>query len=763
MNSLSTHLILLALIVFAVSPICRGANEVDSEPLGHLQGRILDAETQLPLPGAYITLPDLKRGSLSDDLGYFDVSDIAVGDYVLQISYLGYEAIEQEVRITPNQAIEVKVELISRPIDVEAIAISAPRTEMKHLRSIQALDLSLRPMLSAQDVLRTVPGLFIAQHAGGGKAEQIFLRGFDLDHGTDIALEVDGMPVNMVSHAHGQGYADLHFLIPETIESLDADKGPYSTQKGNFATAGYVDFRTRNTLDENQVSIEAGQFQHVRSLGMFNLLPNTPNHHAYIATEYLSREGYFDSPQHFHRLNLFAKYNGMVSERMLVSASVSTFDSRWDASGQIPLRAVQSGQIGRFGAIDDTEGGETSRSNLNLSLTQTTESGLTIRHRVYASRYRFSLFSNFTFFLEDPINGDQIHQREDRTLYGYQTSVQGNHSLGNIQMRTEAGITLRVDDIQDNELSHTRNRTELLERFAWGDVRESQAGIYLDHYVYPTDWLTLNAGIRYDQFRHQYEDKLTAAYDPQVLRRGIVSPKFKGEARITPGMKVYVSTGTGFHSNDSRVLLQQGTREILPRAYGVDVGVQLKPIPQLFIQAAIWGLWLEQEFVYVGDAGIVEPSGKTRRKGMDLSFRYQLKPWLTVDGDLTYTHARAVDVPATEAFIPLAPISTASGGFSIQANEHFNASLRVRHLGDRPANEDYSLTASGYTLLDAVAHYRYQRYRISLAVENLLNVEWDEAQFETTSRLKEEVSPVTEIHATPGTPFFARLSLSYFF
>ena len=617
-------------------------------------------------------------------------------------------------------------------------------------------------MHSSQDALRYVPGLFIAQHAGGGKAEQIFLRGFDIDHGTDIALSVDGMPVNMVSHAHGQGYADLHFLIPETIERIDFDKGMYEANNGNFNTAGLAAFETKNALDRSMVKLEVGQFNTYRGLAMVDLLPQNSTHHAYVAAEYLYSDGYFDASQNFDRVNVMAKYTGLIGEDAVLSVSASTFASEWDASGQIPERAVTQGLIGRFGAIDSTEGGNTGRKNLNVSLIRYQDDGSVLRNRIFYSQYDFSLFSNFTFFLEDPINGDQIHQTETRNLYGYQGSWEKSYDVGALRMRTLAGLGLRVDDVMGNELSHTRNRTEVLETFALGDIKELNASAFVNQMIGMGRRWTLDLGIRYDQFRFAYQNSLTEAYDPQSVSKGIMSPKMKLNYQAGSNLNLYLKAGTGFHSNDTRVILSQTSRDILPRAYGADLGLVAKPIPGLLLQAALWNLYLDQEFVYVGDAGIVEPSGKTARMGADLTLRYQLTSWLFADADVNYTFARSREEEEGQNYIPLAPQVSSVGGLSAKVDQ-FSASLRYRYLGDRPANEDYSLTADGYTLLDAVLCYTTKSFELRLSAENILNVAWKEAQFETESRLANEAASVTEIHYTPGSPRFLRLAASYFF
>ena len=295
----------------------------------------------------------------SDEHGKFIFENVSIGDS-LQFFHISYKS---KLLVVRDLKTPLNVVLYTNAINLNEVVIS-PKINALHL--ITDIDIQSNPVNSSQDILRKVPGLFIGQHAGGGKAEQMFLRGFDIDHGTDINVTVDGLPVNMVSHAHGQGYADLHFVIPETIDKIDFGKGPYYENKGNFNTAGYVNFMTKRRLENSSIKLEIGQFDTYRLLGMFNLLENN-NQNAYVATEFLATDGPFESPQNFNRINIFGKYTGIISNTDRVGITASYFTSKWDASGQIPQRAVDSGEISRFGAIDDTEGGNTSRINLLIN------------------------------------------------------------------------------------------------------------------------------------------------------------------------------------------------------------------------------------------------------------------------------------------------------------------------------------------------------------------------------------------------------------
>jgi hypothetical protein len=637
---------------------------------------------------------------------------------------------------------------------------------VQETNTLSQVDIRLRPINTSQDILRMVPGLFIAQHAGGGKAEQIFLRGFDIDHGTDINLEVDGLPVNMVSHAHGQGYSDLHFLIPEIVGTVDFNKGPYYAAKGNMTTAGYAAFHTRDALDQDMIKIEGGRFgtfRNVNAITLFDKQDGDRRSNAYIASEYFRTDGFFDANQNFNRLNLTGRYTTYLNGNQVVTVGLSTFNSRWDASGQIPERAVTGGDITRFGSLDPTEGGETSRSNAWIKHLKTLDNGAVIENQLYYSRYDFNLISNFTFFLSDPINGDQITQHEARNIYGYRGIYTLDHTLGGLPLQSEVGVGFRYDDVNDIHLYHTRSRKVFLNDMARGDIDETNLYAYLQETLHLTHKLSIKAAVRFDHLTFHYTDALTTEYDRQSVSKATLSPKFNISYNATRKLNLFVKSGIGFHSNDTRVVVAQNGEDILPKAYGVDVGATVKVNDKLLLTAAAWTLHLDQEFVYVGDEGVVEPGGKTQRQGLDLSLRYQIMPWLYLDGDVNLTDPKAKDAPEGEDYIPLAPTFTSIGGLSFRWKNGVNGSLRYRYLGDRAANEDNSVKAKGYFLADAVLKYTRQKFEVSFVAENLFNEAWKEAQFDTESRLQNEIDPVSEIHFTPGTPFFFKTGMSFFF
>ena len=717
-----------------------------------VNGRVTDANNK-PISYALLHVADQNNiHTHSSDDGRF-ILEANVGD-TITVTHLAYET---TVFIITDLNEDVLVKMKESAISLEAITIS---NEVNTIKLISDVDVKIVPVNSSQDVLRKVPGLFIGQHAGGGKAEQIFLRGFDIDHGTDISITTDGLPVNMVSHAHGQGYADLHFLIPETIDNIDFGVGPYNAQHGNFATAGHINLNTKNSLEHNSIKVELGQNQTKRLMTLLKLSENDLND-GYIAGEYLGTNGPFISDQNFSRVNLFGKYTRQINKGS-IDVTGSFFTSNWDASGQIPQRAVDSNLITRFGAIDDTEGGTTSRSNLALGYQKFLSASSFIKTKIFFSKYDFELFSNFTFFLDDPINGDQIKQKEDRYLYGLTSEYTKTLNTDNIESIFNIGVSLRSDKSRDNQLARTLNRTEVLENIQLGNVTETNLGFYINS-TFDFGKFLINPSIRVDNFDFTYLDQLATTYSHRSISKSIVSPKINFAYNFSPSLQLYTKLGKGFHSNDSRVVVTDEALNTIPAAYGYDVGALWKPTPKIIVNTAYWYLFLEQEFVYVGDAGIVEPSGRTKRQGVDLSIKYQPKDWLYLTTDINFTKPRSLDEVEGQDYIPLAPTSTITGGITYISTHGLSANMNLRYLADRAANEDFSIVAKGYSVFDFNVNYKLSNVNFGFQIQNLFNTKWNETQFATESRLFDEPESVTEIHFTPGIPFFIKGIVEYEF
>jgi outer membrane receptor for Fe3+-dicitrate len=720
---------------------------------GQIHKGIVKDASGIAIENAYIINKNSQSHSHSNEFGSFSIDKTSLGD-VFEISALGFKKANFTVKDDDSVLM-----LENDAYSLEQVVI---QSKLNVMNVISKIDLLAAPVNSSQEILRKVPGLFIGQHAGGGKAEQIFLRGFDIDHGTDIAISVDGMPVNMVSHAHGQGYADLHFVIPETIEKIDFGKGTYYANKGDFATAGYVGFQTKEAVDKSFIIVEIGQFNTFRTVGMFNLLENKKNQKAYFATEYVLTDGPFESPQNFKRINLFGKYTGILSDKSKLSIIGSRFSSKWDASGQIPQRLVDNGTISRFGSVDDTEGGNTSRTNFNVAYTKPIDENTSIKSNVFYSNYQFELYSNFTFFLDDAVNGDQIRQKENRSIYGLNSEINKKVLFNENNSLFQLGFGFRADETTDTELSHTLNRSTTLDRLKLGDIDQTNIFSYLNAEV-DFGKLKINPAIRMDYFKFNYQDKLAAIYDTQTENKVKFSPKLNFIYSQNANFQLYLKSGLGFHSNDTRVVVANAGKEVLPTAFGTDLGTIFKPFPRLIVNAALWYLQLQEELVYVGDAATVEISGRTKRMGIDFGLRYQVSDFLFFDTDLNYTYARSIDAPQGENYIPLAPDFTATAGLNTAKYKGFSGGFHYRYLKSRPANEDNSIVAKGYMISDINLNYEYGNITFGLSAENIFNTQWSETQFATESQLQNESQSVEEIHFTPGTPLFLKGKVSYRF
>jgi len=741
--------------------------------LRSIRGKVLDTLTREPIALAVVKDMQTNQTVVTDKRGDFVLRNAAGND--ISISFIGYKP----KLVNTDSSKAVLIELERGSIALKEITITNTAT-LKTYNALSSLDLNMQPARSAQDLLRLVPGLFIAQHQGGGKAEQIFLRGFDADHGTDVNISVDGIPVNMVTHAHGQGYADLHFLIPETVSGYEFGKGPYYSDKGDFATAGYVAYNTKTAIGQDMVKIEAGQFNTFRTVALINLLNEKAKKNgqsAYIAAEGLySNGGPFALPEHFTRYNLFGKFNTTIGSSSKLTAIISTLKSGWRSSGEIPGRAVEEGYIGnRFGVIDSAQGGQTDRTNASAKLTTELRNDWLMTNQLWYSHYYFNLLSNFTFNYYFPATGDEFRQVETRDMGGYTFKISKTATFNKVTFTTAAGAGARYDYISPTELDHTENG-QFLEYLQYGRAKELNVNSYVDETITTGKWL-FNAGLRADYF-HFYYQNLAPVTDPYATtifannnpdaKKAIISPKLNIAYTFNDKLQLYFKAGKGFHSNDSRVVIANRGFETIPAAYGTDLGINWKPVPNLYINTAVWYLYQQQEFTFGQDlvdqpTGPVGPSGKTVRTGIDFLARYQFTPWLFTNLDIDLARPRYLDSLKGHGYVELAPTFTSTAGLNFRFKNGINGGISYRYMHNRPANTDYTLTARGYFITDLAVNYTQKSYEVGFAIENLFNRQWDESVFDYTSKLKGETGPVEDVSYTPGVPFFAKLKVTIFF
>ncbi len=771
---------------------------------GNISGKVTDSGSGIPLTGAVIHISNSLIATATDLNGKFEFKNIQIGSYKLVFSFTGYKTMVQDVIVKEAITDTLTVTLKESAIDLDEVTIQGVRpTSAASSKEIRAIDMQLKPFRTSQDMLLMVPGLFIAQHQGGGKAEQIFLRGFDCDHGTDISVNVDGMPVNMVTHAHGQGYADLHFLISETVDEMEVNKGPYLAGYGDFYTAGAVNFKTKDILESNMFKIEAGQFNTQKYTLMFQPDNGGSEQNGYLAMQYHHSDGPFINPENFQRMNVFGKYFFQLTPNSKLTVLAGGYSTGWNASGQIPERAIRQGIIKRFGAIDNLEGGITNRKNINVQYNFLSSNGSEFEIGAYLTQYNFKLFSNFTYFLRDSINGDMIEQNEHRSVQGLNAIYKSASSWFGLKQFNKIGAGYRGDLI-DIQLWHSPDRVRM-NNFTSDIIDEYNLNCWFQQEFIFSPKFRAVWGLRHDFFTFSKDDKTGSSLDLVNNRlphasgtsfQSVFSPKVNFIISPTRNFDLFLNFGRGFHSNDARdVIIGAKTAELsstwknegltsnqidtrlskynfdpamrgistLPKATAGEIGIKSKLLNRLHLSISGWYLYLDKEFVYSGDGGTTELSNPTQRIGVDLEGRISIFSWLWADADLTYAKGTIKNLPEGQNHIPLAPTFIATGGLSVVKDHGFNGAIRLQHLNNRPANENNSVTALGHTLVNASLAYNYKQIIFTVFCENLFNAEWNEAQFATETRLKGEMKGKTDLCFTPGNTRNIQLSFCYKF
>jgi len=626
-------------------------------------------------------------------------------------------------------------------------------------------EILLQPQGRPAQVLRLIPGFVAVEHSGGsGKADQYFLRGFDADHGTDVAFFTDGLPINFRSHAHGQGYSDLSFIIPETVEGLDVYKGAYLPEVGDFNTAGAVNFRTRDVVKEGVAQAAGGQFDTQRYLLMFS--PTKDKIRTLVAGEAYYTNGPFLNDNRYFRANLLGKATTNLSSRDELSFIATFQQSQWNASGEIPLRAVSDGALDRFGAIDPSEGGKTLRTTARLNYHYDTSSGGQFFANAYAQYYKFDLFTNFTFFLNDPVNGDGIQQHDNRVMYGgdvgykQRAEVFGMPSIGTI------GFQTRVDDI------HARLGTQVMRNplgtTTDSDILEASYAPYIKAELQPLPWMRLSGGLRTELFTFDVQNRCQDCTKQPAGRTtsGIVLPK--ANLILGPWLRteLFANYGEGYHSNDARSAVTPGSSP-LARAKTYEVGMRSKPWGPDGIEfiTTLWAINLKSELVFVGDEGTTETRGATRRRGIEAAARGQVWGPVYINGSVTWSHAEFTNGSA----IPLAPELTAYGSVLLQWPEDLRSQIQATYLGVRPLTEDRSAKAPSWVTIDLSERYvlpvklQHGRLEAFVFIQNILDAKWEQATFFFKSRLRNEAAAVNDIHFVPGNPRFFMGGLAWYF
>jgi hypothetical protein len=651
-------------------------------------------------------------------------------------------------------------------IEVPDVSVTAERpVAASSQQFIPDKEYLLQPQGRPAQVLRLIPGFIAVEHSGGaGKADQYFLRGFDADHGTDVAFFADGMPINLRTHAHGQGYTDLNFIIPETIEGLDVYKGAYLPEFGDFATAGAVNFRTREVVKEGIVQLAGGQFNTQRHLLMFS--PTRDTVRTLFAAEGYYTDGPFINDNRYFRTNLLGKATMNPLGRDELSLTGTFHKAQWNGSGEIPLRAVQDGSLDRFGSVDPSEGGRTLRSTGRLNYHYDAISGGRFFANAYGQYYKFDLYTNFTFFLNDPVNGDGFIQSDTRVVYGGDVGYRQAVRLLGGDGAVTGGVQARVDDIHAR-LGPQVTRTPLGTTVD-SDIQEASYAPYLKAEYQPVSWLRVAGGVRSEVFTFDVRNRCADCAEQPAgrTRSSIVLPKANVIVGPWWNTEFFLNFGEGFHSNDARSAVAPGSSP-LARARTYEAGIRVRPwgADGLEMIATAWALDLKQELVFVGDEGTTEIRGATRRRGVEVAARGHVWGPLYLNGSFTWTKAEFRNGDA----IPLAPELTAYGAVLLRWPEGLTTQVQATYLGVRPLTEDRSINAPSWIDVDLSMRYRlpvalsHGRLEAFLFVQNLLNTKWEQAVFAFESRLRNEAAPVNDIHFVPGNPRMFMGGLAWYF
>jgi TonB dependent receptor/TonB-dependent Receptor Plug Domain len=690
------------------------------------------------------------------------------------------------------------------PVDtITVIATGVSNMTAASAGDISQAEMASQPLLRPAAILENIPGLIVTQHSGEGKANQYFLRAFNLDHGTDLALEVDDMPVNMPSHAHGQGYSDFNFVIPELAGDLHYKKGPYYADEGDFATAGTARV---GLVSEAPTSVTVGFGEDGYRRGLFIGSASISGGTLIGAAEVYHNDGPFDVPDDYNRLNgVLRYYHGDARDYFTVTAMA--YSGKWNSTDQVPQHAIAEGIIDRFGSLNPTDGGISSRSSLSFSRVKRTDTDQ-VQISAYVIRYKLDLWSTFTYFLKDPDQGDQMLQHDDRIVYGFKASKSWFTNLAGFPMTNVIGVQARIDDIRDVGLFPSFERQTIaaapdsIGTTQDASVLESTGAIYAENTIHWRDDIDTVIGLREDQYDFDVKDKLlnpdgscNIASDPLGCNTGnkrasILSPKFGLILGPWAGTTIFINAGSGFHSNDARGVTRSGENadagavSPLTRATSAEIGVATTIVPNLETRIDFFKLKLKSELVFSGDAGVTEPNGASIRTGIEWGNKYHFNSWLAAELNAAVTRARfdssgdpddlgcgdaAPIHPCTQnigivgRYIPNSPTNVIEAGVTAQRESGLFGAVHARHFGSSPLVEDNSAKSPAYTTVDAQVGFRSKKWLVAVDVFNIANVKWNDIEYYYVSRLRNEPNPVADFVVHSGVPRTVRARFEYQF
>jgi hypothetical protein len=753
---------------------------------GSIAGRVTD-ESGGALPGVTVEATAAHgrtRLAATDRSGAYELRDLPPGNYDLLFRLPNFATVRRERNALPAGSV-LRIDAVLHLAAAADVVVTAKKT-FPNLADVADAGASLigiasaasqgtvsgsqideRPILRPGEVLETVPGVVISQHSGEGKANQYYLRGFNLDHGTDFATSVAGIPVNMPSHAHGQGYSDLNFVIPELVSGVQYAKGPYSADQGDFSTAGSASINYVNSLEKAITRVGGGAEGYGRAL--FAESPRVGAGTLLWGIEVSRNNGPWVHPDETRKYNGILRYS-QENEQSAFSITAMAYENTWNSTDQIADRAISSGAISRFGAIDPTDGGQTHRYSLSADWQSGGEDSVT-RVTAYAVDYGLKLYSNFTYFLDDPVNGDQFEQVDRRVVTGFKASRRWVSSWFGRETQTTVGFQLRNDNVAENGLFHTKTR-ELLDTVRLDHILQTSGALYFESSIRWSEKLRSVVGLREDAYRfHVSSDDPANSGDDHAA---LFSPKLSLVLGPWAKTEIYANAGYGFHSNDARgATITEDPRTHEPvsrvtplvRATGAEIGLRTLLFPRLQTTVTLWGLDIGSELVFVGDAGTTEPSRPSRRTGIELANYWSPLPHVVFDADLAFSKARFRNSDPAGDHVPGAVETVVSAGAAVNDLSGFFAGFRLRSFGPRPLIEDNSVRSKSSTLVNAQLGYEIARgARLSVDVFNVFDARVSDVDYFYTSRLPgEPAQGVADIHTHPAEPRTARISLTYAF
>jgi hypothetical protein len=764
--------------------VLAGASLSQAQPdaQGWVAGVVTDP-TGAGLPGVAVAARPEGGGAAtmaeSDPTGHYRVEGLAPGAWELAFQLPNFaQAVSRpvvvqagsETRLDTTLQLRVTAQvMVTAPLTFRDLATVRSDAELIGIAAaassgvVAGSELADRPLARPGDLAERVPGVVISQHSGEGKANQYYVRGFNIDHGTDLALSVAGMPVNLPTNGHGQGYADLNFVIPELVGGIQFQKGTYDAQEGDFSAAGAIGVSYLNVLERPIAKLELGEYGYRRAL--LAASPRVGDGTLLAAVELGANDGPWVRPDDFRKLNGLVRYSRGTAQSGF-SLTGMFYDAEWDSTDQVPVRAIEDGTISRYGNIDPSDGGRSHRHSL-VAAWQRGEPRALTRVEGYLSEYGMNLFSNFSYLLSDPEHGDQFEQRDDRWLAGLRASRLW--VLGGPERTTELtlGAQGRYDDIAPVGLYLTEARARLA-TVREDSVRQSSGALYVQADTRWTDKVRTVLGLRGDLYHFDVDssDPANSGSDSD----GLVSPKLSLALGPFAHTELYLNYGWGFHSNDARgttITHDPATGEPvdrvdpLVRARGAELGVRTLAVPGLHATATLWGLDIDSELLFVGDAGTTEPSRPSERRGVELTADWCPRSWLKLDASYAWTRARFTDPDPAGDRIPGAIEGVFSAGAAVHELGRFSGSLRVRWFGPRPLIEDDSVRSASSTLVSADLAFQIRPgWAIQASAFNLFDAEVADVDYFYASRLPgEPLDGVDDIHTHPTPPRTFRIGL----